>query len=235
MPDINALDSALYVSLQNSGVAVTGPSFPYSVFVKPKNGYNRSIETYQDSPYSHLQYSDFSIDKREQSYDIPVYSLPVNNTAFDYVEFEVDEGKLYTEKDTVLGIYAFNNEQEFEEIYTNISDTSEYTEAYFDDMYYFFVDGLHPDMEDIDKEDLTIIQEFIKLKPKVYSPPRVLTDLIAQMEVVDMDVLSYDYMSSPILYTGITPFVQVGTRLNKVIYPKTTMRTRGLATRRVCL
>ena len=233
MPDIDALDNALYVS-QNGGIVVTGPSYPYaSLLITKKFSADIHIEAYQDNSYSPLDYLSFSIEKGIKPYTVD--APPLEHNPFEYVDFEIDLKSSMVAKDTILGEYVFAlEEQEFEEIFVNTREDIEYPYIYFDDMYYFFINGSSPDVENTDQEDTCIIQEFIKLKPEVYSPPRELTDLIGLMESIDMNVLSYDYMSSPLLYTGITPFVQVGTRVNKVIYPRTTMRVRGKARRGLC-
>lgn len=80
--------------------------------------------------------------------------------------------------------------------------------------------------------DSTIIQEFTKLEPEVYSPPRELTDLLAGMESYDLDMLEYKLMESPILYSMDSPYIHIGDKLNKTIYPSSPISLIGKASRR---
>jgi len=75
--------------------------------------------------------------------------------------------------------------------------------------------------------DDTIIQSFQKLKPEVFSSPRVLTDLLAPMEETILNILDYELIESPFLHTFESPYIHVGERINKVIYPKSAINIQG--------
>jgi hypothetical protein len=79
--------------------------------------------------------------------------------------------------------------------------------------------------------DNTVILPFEKLNPTVYSPPRILTELLSPMESMNLNISSYENMRSPILYKMNSPYIHIGTKINRTIYPLSTISIKGKKTR----
>lgn len=77
------------------------------------------------------------------------------------------------------------------------------------------------------REDTTIMQMFDKLKPEVFSPPRVLTEFLSEMESLMLNMLDYELLESPYLYASESPYIHIGTKMNRVIYPSSTISIKG--------
>ena len=236
---VKRIDAALPLVLID-GLSGAYSELQWNDFVVGKIPFKR-----KDTILSSILFEDIS----EKEYSIPIgwknglfldYSMDNISLELNFYEFLINK-KPFKRKDIILSSVLF---EEFgEENYVvpitwrddffidySIEDSSN------TDVFYSHVSGFKNPFWYIFGEDVDFAprEDFVKLKPKVFSPPRVLTDLIAPMEFLILNVLDYQRLESSFLYSDASPYIHVGTRLNKVLYPKAVITSIGRPRRSRC-
>jgi hypothetical protein len=159
----------------------------------------------------HCPYSEFTVTKKSTISTLPTVIYDAMIEAWDINELEQNANGLPRPIDVNASLYT------------------DWCSLY---QYYVRYDGRVVSnfvfTQDVDN---TIIQEFNKPKPVVYTTPRVLTDLIATMESLEMNIFSFSSMRSSLLHTTVSPYIHIGTKINRTIYPTTKISIKGKKTR----
>ncbi len=172
---------------------------------------------------------------------IPKQNLPRkyvylgNNPSLDFIEFSID--KISFPEKQLLGLLdeVVDKWDQYAPYggLRNVRPIVDNTEAFgFEEFVPYYVRVGTARATESFLLDEVLIEPFSITPPLVYAPLRYLSELIPPMDLVNPLVWPTDSLLNIMAHNMESPYIHVGTKINRVIYPRTSISVHGKARRK---